>query len=171
MQAIFTNEQQHWLDKRFGELDKRVDELANKFDGLANKIDALHVQYGFQVHVQPTHFQLPDLFRGTECTICMEKLEGCGSVAITNCGHVFHWACLCCWKDQSINWPCPICRHCLFPTYFVQQSMKQPFMRRSDGWTTIGSIPNTRVPSSRHSGSWLGCFFARLSSQFLRRSY
>jgi len=58
----------------------------------------------------------PEVAELVECSICMEKYGESGKpIARTQCGHVFHKACLKNWIE-SIKGTCPLCREELAPS-------------------------------------------------------
>lgn len=123
--------------------------------------DAQLQVFGLQVQiVYASTFQLPDMFQGKTCPICIEPIQDCdGDIGLTKCGHAFHWPCLRSWQKHSVNWPCPVCRHCLVATCLLQRT-RAGSPPVPEVWTRIGRWRESPEPSPQQSGSWLG----RLSS-------
>ena len=58
-----------------------------------------------------------------ECAICMERFESNEAISASECGHVFHTACITQWLDKSaMPWSgqCPQCRSTVDRNYLVR---------------------------------------------------
>ena len=46
----------------------------------------------------------------TECCICLDDLYCNKSLFISECGHSFHFECICEARKSGLKWNCPLCR-------------------------------------------------------------
>jgi hypothetical protein len=62
-------------------------------------------------HIAEQYKQLKTKYdaEGSECSICQEPTTFDASF-LTNCGHLFHRACIDAWKEKQPDGICPTCR-------------------------------------------------------------